>query len=179
MCFLMLYGCCSLLVQSKPYLGILEAGKCSWRDTCGPRMERWYPALQDCPADSALVSEAAGSPAQTLGKEKLLEGTSWKPGFLQASWLTMAPPWECAMSGRGIQKCLQKALSSLSYLYPSRAFSLLHTLAIVGHSTFRAIGHYFCPHSIDLGIEDERAYVMFSASVNGFRPRQLALDAVL
>lgn len=33
---------CSLIVQSKPYLGVLEAGKCRGRDTCGTRMEGQY-----------------------------------------------------------------------------------------------------------------------------------------
>ena len=50
---------------------------------------------------------------------------------------------------------------------------MLHTLAIFGHSTPRGGGRYFCPHSIDGGMEDESVSIMFSASVNGLRPRQL------
>ena len=36
-------------------------------------------------------------------KIKQKENT-WKPGFIKASWRTLAPPWECSMPGR--QRCL-------------------------------------------------------------------------
>lgn len=91
---------CSLLVQRKPYLGVLEAGKYRGRDTCGTRMEELYPAHQECPTDSALTSGIAGSLAQPFGKMVAPLGSL--ASFKLPSW-----PWDmlCLVVGyRNVSK---------------------------------------------------------------------------